>query len=424
MRSGFIELMAGVLGGVVASTALAAPANKAAMWQPEMSTPPGITLQFQGRAKTSSGFFAQGETARGKVVAFGNAQGKTLYTFDGDLTPNTSLCFGECAVQWTPAVVQAGAKASALWTIVAREDGTKQWAYRGKPLYACAKDNELGQAKCNGSEGKWHTAVFSSTNTVERPPGIAIEYVPLAGGETLTNAAGLTLYVEVNEKKARAAGAHTFAPVRAAALAQPIGEFTVARAADGNKQWAFRGKPLFTYAQEIEPSDAAGMKFEGWSPAVVLTHFMPARAHTFRPVGHADVLANAEGKTLYRRDVSYFVSTGHALARAVPTIPAVGRALGFAGCEGSCLDVWHPFVADKDAQPSGFWEIVVRPEGTRQWVYQGYPIFTYGNDVKPGDLTGDGIYDPQVNDGTNRALPELVQTMNVWALYWAFLEPI
>lgn len=420
MRYGFLALIA----GVAASAALAAPANKAGMWQTEMSTPPGITLQFQGRGKSASGFFPQGESARGKVIAFGTAQGKTLYTFDGDLTPNASMCFGECAAQWAPALAPAGAKAGVLWTIVSRDDGTKQWAYRGKPLYACAKDDEPGVAKCNGSEGKWHTAVFSANDTVAKPPGIAIDYVPLAGGETLTNAAGLTLYVQVNEKKAKAAGAQTFTPVRAAALAQPIGEFTVARAEDGSKQWAFRGKPLFTYTQEIEPSDATGMKFEGWSPAVVLTHYMPAKAHTLRPAGHADVLANGEGKTLYRRDVSYFVSTGHALARAVPTIPVVGRALGFAGCEGACLKEWHPFVAAADAQPSGFWEIVVRPEGTRQWVYQGYPIFTYSKDSKPGDLMGDGIYDPQVNDGTNRALPELVQTMNVWALYWAYLEPI
>jgi predicted lipoprotein with Yx(FWY)xxD motif len=413
----------GVMGVLAASGAAAAPSSKSEMWRTEMSTPPGITLQFLGRGKSANGFFVQGDTARGKAIAFGNAQGKSLYTFDGDTTPGTSLCTGECAAQWAPAVVPPGAKATPLWTVVARADGTKQWAYRGKPLYSCVKETQLGQATCNGTEGKWHTALFSAANTVQRPPGIGIDYVPLAGGETLTNAAGMTLYV-LGDKKSKNADSRAFAPLRAAALALPVGEFTVARAADGSKQWAFRGKPLFTYAEEIETGDAEGMRHAGWSPAVVLTHFMPAKTHVFRPVGLADVLVNDEGMTLYKRDVSYFVGTGHALARSVPTIPAMGRALGTKGCEGSCLNEWRPLVAAPDAQPSGFWEIMVRPEGIRQWVYQGYPIFTYTKDTKAGDIRGDQIYDPQINDGTKPILPELVPTMNVWALYWSYLEPI
>src|ERR1700742_2247596 len=63
---------------------------------------------------------------------FVTAKGMTLYTFDKD-QPGKSACNGQCATNWPPALVADGSPAAGGWTVVTRDDGLKQWAYKGKP---------------------------------------------------------------------------------------------------------------------------------------------------------------------------------------------------------------------------------------------------------------------------------------------------
>ena len=44
-------------------------------------------------------------------------------------------------------------------------------------------------------------------------------------------------------------------------------------------------------------------------------------------------------------------------------------------------------MAAANAQASGFWELMDRPEG-RQWAYKGSPVYTFFGDRKPGDTEG------------------------------------
>ena len=45
------------------------------------------------------------------------------------------------------------------WTIVTRDDGLKQWALNGKPVYAFAKDTKAGDKVGDGFlNGAWHVA--------------------------------------------------------------------------------------------------------------------------------------------------------------------------------------------------------------------------------------------------------------------------
>ena len=100
-----------------------------------------------------------GEPARMKDGMMVNAKGMTLYTFDKDATPGKSVCNGPCATNWPPALVADGAKASGDWSIITRDDGLKQWAYKGKPLYAFAKDTKAGDTTGDGFlQGAWHIA--------------------------------------------------------------------------------------------------------------------------------------------------------------------------------------------------------------------------------------------------------------------------
>jgi predicted lipoprotein with Yx(FWY)xxD motif len=89
---------------------------------------------------------------------FVTAKGMTLYTFDKD-SAGKSACNGPCAANWPPALVADDAKAMGPWTIVSRDDGLKQWAYNGKPVYAFAKDAKVGDKAGDGFlNGAWHIA--------------------------------------------------------------------------------------------------------------------------------------------------------------------------------------------------------------------------------------------------------------------------
>src|SRR5271154_4193037 len=82
------------------------------------------------------------DTSKGKALVDG--KGMTLYTFDKDTTAGKSACNGQCAINWPPLPAAAGAAPSGDWTVVPRDDATKQWAYKGKPLYDFHKDAKAG----------------------------------------------------------------------------------------------------------------------------------------------------------------------------------------------------------------------------------------------------------------------------------------
>ena len=84
-----------------------------------------------------------------------DSAGMTLYMFDKD-AGGKSACNGPCAALWPPLLVAGDAKASGGWSIVAREDGTKQWAFKGKPLYHWSKDQKPGDKTGDGFNGVWH----------------------------------------------------------------------------------------------------------------------------------------------------------------------------------------------------------------------------------------------------------------------------
>lgn len=95
------------------------------------------------------------KTASGDMLT--TAEGMTLYTFDKD-KPGVSNCAGDCAKLWPPMIAPANAKTEGGFSVIAREDGTKQWAYKGAPLYTFAKDAAKGDTSGDGVKGVWHIA--------------------------------------------------------------------------------------------------------------------------------------------------------------------------------------------------------------------------------------------------------------------------
>ena len=86
-----------------------------------------------------------------------NQSGITLYVFDRDHR-NRSSCYGQCAYVWPPFRAGANARATGEWTIVARKDGSRMWAYDGHPLYTFSGDTAPGQTNGEGITGMWFVA--------------------------------------------------------------------------------------------------------------------------------------------------------------------------------------------------------------------------------------------------------------------------
>ena len=94
-----------------------------------------------------------------KDGALANPAGMTLYTFDSDVAGfGKSVCNGPCAVNWPPLYADADAKASGDYSIVTRDDGRKQWAYKGKPLYLWINDKKPGDRTGDGFRNVWRVA--------------------------------------------------------------------------------------------------------------------------------------------------------------------------------------------------------------------------------------------------------------------------
>ena len=58
-------------------------------------------------------------------------------------------------------------------------------------------------------------------------------------------------------------------------------------------------------------------------------------------------------------------------------------------CNDKCATEWPPLAAAANATASGDWTIVTRDDGTKMWAYEGHPLYTFLDDKKAGDITGD-----------------------------------
>ena len=98
-----------------------------------------------------------GVHASGGVLT--DKQGMTLYTFDKDPAgAGKSMCNGGCAKNWPPLMASASDDSHGDWSVITRNDGGRQWAFKGKPLYLWVKDQKPGDATGDGFRGVWHVA--------------------------------------------------------------------------------------------------------------------------------------------------------------------------------------------------------------------------------------------------------------------------
>ena len=110
-------------------------------------------LVLGSAALFSAGAHAQAVKTQDGVLV--NSAGMTLYTFDKD-AGGKSACNDQCAKIWPPVTAAADAKASGDLSVITRDDGSKQWAHKGKPIYLYAKDAKPGDKTGDNFKEIWH----------------------------------------------------------------------------------------------------------------------------------------------------------------------------------------------------------------------------------------------------------------------------
>jgi len=97
-------------------------------------------------------------TSMGEVYT--DADGMTLYTFTKD-GESKSNCNGGCAANWPPLTASTYAKEIGDFSVISRDDGTKQWAYKNAPLYLWVADKKQGDITGHGVQNVWFAAAVS-----------------------------------------------------------------------------------------------------------------------------------------------------------------------------------------------------------------------------------------------------------------------
>jgi predicted lipoprotein with Yx(FWY)xxD motif len=238
-----------------------------------------------------------------------------------------------------------------------------------------------GSANGNGYGNGYGTGSSGTSGTSASSAALVTELT--GAGTVLASPRGLTLYYYTDDKPGSgrsvctggcaAAWPPLVAPVRGPAgvhLPGPLGTIT---RADGTKQVTINGYPIYRYADDTKPGQATGNGVEGaWH--VIKIH---SAARTLR-VTHTSagtVLASPKGLTLY-----YYTEDK----------PGSGRSV----CTGGCAAAWPPLAAPVKA-PAGVHlpgplGTITRADGTKQVTINGYPIYRYADDTKPGQATGNG----------------------------------
>ncbi len=230
--------------------------------------------------------FAVVQMANGRLLV--DFDGFSVYSWDGD-DVNKSNCYGDCLRDWEPVLAPETAQSQGEWTIIERSPGIKQWSFRGKPLYTYIDDPRT-RALFGSDVPGWHNVY---TQRLPAPPSaFTVQAAHL--GHVLADSRGHTVYLYncADDAIDQLACDHpdtpqvyrlticggldvercnrTFPPVMAAEGAKSDsqiwsviyideeGRTAQPEDADALRVWAFRDRPVYTFAGDLKPGDSEG----------------------------------------------------------------------------------------------------------------------------------------------------------------------
>ena len=358
----------------------------------------------------------------------------------------------EVSDEFKPVVADKNAVAFDDWSLISHKS-FDQWAYQGHPLFTWVKEKEPGQVALNVAlydniydklndpnvllppEG-WQVSRFLPENSISIPDGFDVRLVDSGQGVALTTHQGFSIYGYANGQEKpeniciNKECYEYWAPVNTPALAKGFGEFSVVNRIDGTRQWAYRGEPLFLFKGDLLPGDAHGRGEHLYMQLARISEtFNPVGVDVASLKGYGDILT-LDGKTLYFGSAFEKYWGGRNLRGSFDIAYHKGKRLGGDACVSeTCLETWRPFLAPIEAKSSGFWEIITRTNGLKQWAYKGFALYTFSDDEALGDIRGHSLYDIAYVDGDNDAinrtkmLAELGNATGGAGIYWSVVKP-
>jgi predicted lipoprotein with Yx(FWY)xxD motif len=114
---------------------------------------------------------------------------------------------------------------------------------------------------------KYHVALFAAGALALGLCGALAQTAPAttadtAKGKALVDNNGMTLYVfdrdTTGASNCNGVCATNWPPFKAAADVKGPAPWTVVTRSDGGKQWAYKGKPVYTFSKDAKPGDVKG----------------------------------------------------------------------------------------------------------------------------------------------------------------------
>jgi predicted lipoprotein with Yx(FWY)xxD motif len=128
------------------------------------------------------------QSSTGRMIVLKN--GYSVYSRDGD-EPNESNCHDECLMDWTPVPAPKNVKELGGWTTFERAPGVNQWAFRGRPLYTSNFDT-YERSFMGADVPGWHNVY---TQRAPAPPEEFTVQDAIFGGQVLADSRGKTVYL-------------------------------------------------------------------------------------------------------------------------------------------------------------------------------------------------------------------------------------
>ena len=315
-----------------------------------------------------------------------------------------------CLAEWPAVKAPDDAKPVGKFTVVTRSDGSKQWAYDNHALYISTLDKVQGDvnggtnAYRNGGDNPAERSPVGPPSDV--PPGFQVHTT--VRGRMLVTDKRYSVYSWDNDGKDKS-NCHddcnlTWVPVAAPESAKAHGEWTVVESAPGVRQWAFRHKPLYTYARDtVTQSQDGSYDNPGWHN--VYTQLTPAWPKQFAVQDSlsGEVLADAKGMSVY-----IYTCGDDSADQLSCDLPNSPKAYFQAICGGfdkdRCARLWHFIPATAGEKTDNhLWSVLTvnaktgdyakagEPDAVSVWAYRGRPLYTYAEDKQPGDYKGNGV---------------------------------
>ncbi len=367
---------------------------------------PTVTFPVQAAAPQLS-------TINEKGAVFTTSTGLSLYFFIPD-TVNTSTCNGvsadapdsttdatSCAGVWPPLLAAVDAVATGDLTIIKRASGANQWAYKGYPLYTYINDKSQGDTNGEGVRDVWFLAREDATKTVS----INQLATYVANGQILSatstsevleqkrlNKDGFALYTfDVDPVGASACyGLNgdqcitTWPPLLADKGVKTSYPLSILKLANGQSQWAYKGKPLYLFAGDNVAGDTNGDEVgDVW-------HLATQQPAVFRTVQQLTRLS-ATGEVLLQSQAGTTSSTETANKDQFTLYTFDADEQLKSNCNSDCAVNWPPFLADSRDAEIGEFKKFARDNGLMQWAYKGQPLYFFKGDTEKGQTNGDGV---------------------------------